>query len=106
MEYDLTSGRKVHALRADYDTEYEQHSPGAYLEYHIIEQLFRAGYEEYCSGPGLNEYKLKWTDKTRESVGLTVCNRTPAGALLLIVETLLSYRRKLRSLMERKVNGA
>lgn len=81
MEYDLECDGVVHALRADYDQAYSRFSPGAYLEYEIIERLSRGGFRQYRSGPGLNDYKLRWTDETERNETMLVYNTTPRGML-------------------------
>lgn len=86
MEYDLTDGRKVFALRADFDEAYKECSPGAYLEYEIIKSLFDQGFEEYSTGPGLNTYKLAWTENSRENVELHWCNTNLKGRMIWTVE--------------------
>jgi CelD/BcsL family acetyltransferase involved in cellulose biosynthesis len=85
-EYNLASGGRVHALRADYAEEYGSHSPGAYLEYHIIKHLFENGYREYSTGPGRDTYKARWTEHERINRSITVCRATPRGLALWAVE--------------------
>jgi CelD/BcsL family acetyltransferase involved in cellulose biosynthesis len=86
MEYDIEFGGKVYALRADYDEAYASHSPGAFLEYHIIKHLFTNSYVEYNTGPGLNDYKLHWTDEFKENKHVLVCNRSLTGWLIWTLE--------------------
>ncbi len=63
MEYQLVNGGSVYALRADFDGRYAELSPGAYLNWKILEGLFGRGLERYYMGPGDNAYKLRWTDR-------------------------------------------
>jgi CelD/BcsL family acetyltransferase involved in cellulose biosynthesis len=86
MEYDLECGKKVYALRADFIEEYKEYSPGSYLEYHIIKYLFDNGYGEYNTGPGLNTYKLHWTDQLKENVTLYICNENIRGWVIWMLE--------------------
>jgi GNAT acetyltransferase-like protein len=51
-------------LRAQYNEAYATYSPGRYLDYEIVEQLFRDGCSAYDMGPGAADYKLAWTDST------------------------------------------
>lgn len=86
MEYDLCHGGDVYALRADFDGEYKAYSPGAYLEYHIIKYLFENGYREYNMGPGMNSYKLHWTEQMKKNVALSLCNDTLKGWVVWTLE--------------------
>jgi CelD/BcsL family acetyltransferase involved in cellulose biosynthesis len=61
-EYHLNDCGTIYGLRAQYDQAYEAYSPGRYLDYEIVEQLFRDGFKCYDMGPGAAEYKLSWTD--------------------------------------------
>ena len=79
MEYDLVFGKTVYALRSDFDESHKEHSPGSYLEYEIMKSLFANGFLEYNTGPGLNAYKLKWTDTAREHVRLHLFGKTARG---------------------------
>ena len=86
MEYDLVSGKKVYALRSDFDEAYSEFSPGAYLEYQIIKSLFKEDYLEYNTGPGMNTYKLQWTDHVNENVILHICNNNLRGLTVSALE--------------------
>lgn len=85
-EYDLACAGRVYALRADFDEAYSSHSPGAYLEYHLIKHLFENGYREYCAGPGRDSYKTRWTDRERTNVTVTACGRTLRGMTIAALE--------------------
>lgn len=61
MEYQIIHEGMVHALRADFDSRYSQLSPGSYLNWKILEQLFESGFRRYYMGPGDNAYKRRWT---------------------------------------------
>jgi CelD/BcsL family acetyltransferase involved in cellulose biosynthesis len=94
MEYDLEHSGIVYALRADFDDAYSDYSPGAYLEYQIIKRLFEQGYLEYHTGPGLNAYKLNWTDEFKENVILHLCNNNLKGWIIWALEDRLIPRLK------------
>jgi len=97
MEYDLTHGGIVYALRADIDEAYKEHSPGAYLEYQLVKHVFEEGYSEYNTGPGLNPYKMRWADHVSENLTIHVCNGSWRGRLTHAVEgTLAPAWRRLR----------
>ena len=81
MEYDLAHDGKVYALRADFDEAHRSVSPGSYLEYWIIKDTFDRGWREYCSGPGLKRYKLRWTDTVRTNRTVTLCPTDTRGVV-------------------------
>lgn len=89
MEYDLVSDGVVYAIRSDFDAAYAAYSPGAYLEQQIIKAVFDLGYREYNAGPGVDGYKLRWTDETRRNLTVTAYNRTVRGRTLGGVETVI-----------------
>lgn len=60
-EYQLVYDHQVYALRADFDEGYRELSPGAYLNWKMLERLFPSGLRCYHMGPGGNPYKLRWT---------------------------------------------
>lgn len=62
MEYQLAYAGSVHALRSDFDEAYNYLSPGAYLNWKLLEQLFGMGLATYFMGPGDNAYKYRWTE--------------------------------------------
>lgn len=86
MEYDLTDGRRVFALRSDFDETYRDCSPGRYLETHILKWLFEHQWEEYQYGPGVNPYKLFWATAIRQTVKLDIFNQTWRGRGLGLLE--------------------
>jgi len=88
-EFHIEAAGRVHALRADYDEAWAAHSPGACLEYHILQRLFEEGYREYSTGPGTDDYKRRWTDQTRTNIALTLCRATPRGIGVWLLEGLL-----------------
>ncbi len=98
MEYDLLDDRKVYALRADFDETYRKFSPGSYLEYQIIKHLFEEGYLEYNTGPGLDVYKLQWTDQLKENAALNICNDNLKGCTIQTLEgRLFPFLRRVRN---------
>jgi CelD/BcsL family acetyltransferase involved in cellulose biosynthesis len=61
MEYQIVYDHQVHALRADFDDEYKNLSPGSYLSHRLVEGLFANGFKRYYMGPGKNSYKTRWS---------------------------------------------
>ena len=76
MEYQIQFGGVVHALRADFDSEFAALSPGSQLNHLIARALFeRGGVHEYDMGPGDNEYRLRWSTGTHPRVRLRLYGR-------------------------------
>jgi CelD/BcsL family acetyltransferase involved in cellulose biosynthesis len=75
IEYHVQEDGVAYALRAEFDQEHRKHSPGAYLEYHILHRLFEEGARAYYTGPGLDAYKRRWTEDLRRNVAITVYQR-------------------------------
>jgi CelD/BcsL family acetyltransferase involved in cellulose biosynthesis len=82
FEYGLTDGGTIHALRAEYDAAHERISPGAYLEYFLLKTAFDEGCSAYSCGPGLDAYKLRWTETLRENAAMRAYAPTPKGRFL------------------------
>ncbi len=85
-EYDLMWCDRVYALRSDFDESYREVSPGAYLEYQVLQWMFKEGCRAYFTGPGLNAYKLRWTEQTRENSVVNICNTSARGWYYWLVE--------------------
>lgn len=86
MEYQLVYGGVISALRSDYDPAYENLSPGTYMNWKMLEQLFNGAYRYYSMGPGGNAYKLRWAEELPDQHRITIYNRTLRGWLLGIME--------------------
>jgi len=103
-EYALRHDGTVYALRADFDQDFHEYSPGAYLQNRILEHVFDGGYREYNSGPGASAYKLHAADWTHENLVLRLFNRTPVGHALWILEgRVLPFLRRARRRVGREV---
>ncbi len=86
FEFDLQHGGVIHALRAEFDDAFSKLSPGSYLEYCIVKSGFEDGCKAYYCGPGLDAYKLRWTERTRGNAMIQVYGRTPRGLVLGALE--------------------
>ena len=87
MELQLDFQRTVSGLRADYDSAYDEHSPGTLLNWRIIEELFSRDSDYYALGPGNNQYKLRWSEATVELESLTVFGNTFVAQIVRILST-------------------
>lgn len=88
-EYQLIYGDSVHALRADFDESYGTLSPGTYLNWKLLKQLFTSGYSRYYLGRGDNPYKLRWSNTAEEMTGVIGYNSTISARILYVVERCL-----------------
>jgi len=82
IEYQLVYDGIVTALRADYDPAFEELSPGTYLNWKMLEQLFGKSYQYYSMGPGENAYKLRWAEEYPKQYRITLYNKTVRGRML------------------------
>ena len=88
MEYQIQALGVVHALRSDYALDARELSPGAYLNFRIVQSLFEAGdVTRYDMGPGTNEYKLRWASGTQETVTIEIYRDSLYGRFLNALET-------------------
>jgi len=75
-EFDISSNNKVYALRADYHSDFHTDSPGNYLDYHLMKRVFDSNINMYEFGPGLNSYKLRWTENGYQTKDIMILNRS------------------------------
>lgn len=99
VEYHLRQNDIEYALRADFDEEFGKASPGSYLDYSIIKELFHNGVKRYELGPGLNEYKLNWTESSYKALYYRIFNPTLRPTALWHLENhLIPLAKKARSM--------
>ena len=96
MEYQLNYGDEIYALRADFDADFMDCSPGAYLNCQLLKGLFASSARNYYMGPGNNAYKLRWTNDKVLLHDLTIYNDSWAGRLAYAIDR---YCRPLRRLL-------
>ena len=96
MEYQLSYGDEIYALRADFDADYIDCSPGAYLNCQLLKGLFASSARHYYMGPGNNAYKLRWTNDKVLLQDLIIYNDSWAGRLAHAID---KYCRPLRRLL-------
>ncbi len=101
-EYHLKYKNNDIALLAEFDKEYKNISPGAYLDYRIIENLFNNGIYEYDMCGVQDEYKRKWSQNTRNYKNITVFSGTVYAKMLYFLEVVLVTKiKKIRRLLIR-----
>jgi len=59
-EIQVSEKQDVYALHADFHNTYERLSPGSYLNYAILKQLFDSDFKTYHMGSGGQLYKKAW----------------------------------------------
>jgi CelD/BcsL family acetyltransferase involved in cellulose biosynthesis len=105
MEYQLIADGRVHALRSDFDAQFEPMSPGSHLNRSLLEQLFGRGLERYYMGPGDNSYKRRWTEEVETVEELCVYGRSARGrALALWQIAVRPIARKIRDRLRPAMN--
>ncbi len=84
FEYHLQCNGKNHGLRASYKEEHARLSPGGFLDYLIVKELFEStdGVTEYDMGGSFDIYKRKWTTEFRSHVNVHIFNRRISSRLL------------------------
>jgi len=101
-EYHLKYKNVDTALLAEFNKEYGNISPGAYLDYKIIENLFNNGVWEYDMCGVQDEYKRKWTRNTRNLKNITAFNGGVYAKILYFLEDILITNvKKIRRLLIR-----
>ena len=103
FEFHLRGCGKQHALRASFDEEFRQLSPGAFLEAEILKRLFEypADMHRFDFGGSFDDYKKRWSDRSLDHVTLCAFNggfysRIAAFHELFVVSTARKLRYQLR----------
>lgn len=89
MEYQLEYNGVVSGLRADYDQEFDDLSPGTLLNWRIIEQLFERKATFYYLGPGSNAYKMRWAEEEEALASVFVYSKSLRSRVLHADQTVL-----------------
>lgn len=84
-EYHLCYKNEEFALRADFDMQYGEYSPGSALEAHIIRRAFEIKRKSYDLCGNDYAYKMRWTDQIRAHVTVELYNDTPRAAYLFFM---------------------
>ena len=89
FEFHITRGKRVQALRAEFDERHRDLGVGSVLDKEIITRLFDLGFEEYDMGGEADFYKLRWTAETTRHSELLFFRSSGRGRLLHAVESRL-----------------
>jgi CelD/BcsL family acetyltransferase involved in cellulose biosynthesis/ribosomal protein S18 acetylase RimI-like enzyme len=85
-EYQLKYKNKVYALKADYNEEYKEFSPGVILDQYLVKQRYHDNVREYDLGGGCDHYKMKWKPLIRNHANLLIFKRSFLGVFIYILE--------------------
>ncbi|WP_155309839.1 GNAT family N-acetyltransferase [Desulfosarcina ovata] len=89
-EYHLVYKNVAYPLRADYDEAYRNLSPGSFLEYSIIKNLFDSKkIKLYYSCGHCYQYLMNWTDETEKLQQILLFNSNFLSNILYLFEFLL-----------------
>jgi CelD/BcsL family acetyltransferase involved in cellulose biosynthesis len=86
-EYQIVYKGVVSALRADYDPDVADLSPGSYLNWQLLQRLDGSDLRHYRMGPGSNQYKFRWSNKTTPLQEVLIYNRTLVGRYLWCMDS-------------------
>jgi CelD/BcsL family acetyltransferase involved in cellulose biosynthesis len=86
MEYQLEFNGVISGLRADYDPQFNDYSPGTLLNWRIIERLFEREASFYSLGPGSNQYKMRWAETQGQLKNLVCYGTSARGRAVRVVE--------------------
>ena len=75
-EWSLRQGDRIIALKADYDKEYSDFSPGNLLAWHILKHYFENGVSEIDYGMGGGDYKKRWATDSYQLDELLIFNKS------------------------------
>jgi len=98
FEFQLTYNGIVYPIRADYDEEFRDLSPGSVLECHILKTLFEeGGVREYYSCGHTYPYLLKWTENTKRHINVEIFSKKARSYGLHLLEyRMLPFMRKMK----------
>lgn len=102
FEFHMVDNGTVYPLRADYDHEFKELSPGSVLEYNAIKSLFENGkIRQYHTCGHTYSYLLKWCNMTRKHVNIEIYSKSAASLTLYFYNTrLLPILRKIKKIIK------
>jgi CelD/BcsL family acetyltransferase involved in cellulose biosynthesis len=87
FEFHIQHNRIVYPIRADYDKNFKDVSPGSILEYEIIKRLFADGtVYEYNTCGHTYDYLMNWTETTRKHQDLEIFDHNFKMSMLFSLE--------------------
>ena len=85
FEYHIRQMDYVYALRGEFNEQYKDLSPGAYLDFEIVKQMFESTKEYHLCGNADN-YKLYWTSELKSHYDILMFNNNTKGVLARLLE--------------------
>ena len=85
-EYHLRYKGRLYGLRADYEEEYGESSPGSVLDMNVVKHAFESGIKEYDLCGSNDFYKNNWTETCRPHVRFLIFNPGPYASLIFFIE--------------------
>ena len=81
----LRQGNRLSGIRTDYDEAFKYYGPGQMMIYFTLKGLFSGGEKwEFDMGGMASDFKLDWTEKTRDHYIINVANPGLYGGLLAL----------------------
>ena len=96
----LKEGNRLSGIRTDYDDEYRYYGPGQIMILLTLRELFEDGRQwEFDMGGMASDFKLDWTDKTRNHIDIMATAPGYKGELLAFGKRkILPFVRRMRGL--------
>lgn len=98
-EYHLRAESIEYALKAEYDKEYSDLSPGSVLDAHVVRELSEGSAERYDLLGYKEGYKTRWSDTTEKYIRIYVLKRNLIGTVCHFIEFPLRARLKKYALL-------
>ena len=97
FQYCLEFNDKLYLLKPGYNSAYSQYSPSQLLSWLVLQQAFESGKKEYDFLGDSDEWKMKWTGKTRKNAWFYAVRPTLPGLLFSLIKLrLIPQLKKLR----------
>jgi CelD/BcsL family acetyltransferase involved in cellulose biosynthesis len=87
FDFCIKSGDAMYVLKGGFDPAFRRFGPGKLLTYESLHKSFEDGLASYELLGDSDEYKLVWTDTTRERVRFQTFPKTPRGQMNYLLWT-------------------
>jgi len=88
FDYHLTLNNIHSLIRSDFDSEFNWYHPGENLKIASLKELFSRGVKSQLDlGGSPAPYKLRWADKIRRHLSITVACKSPRGRSALFLKS-------------------
>lgn len=103
-EYHLTAGSNEYALKAEYDKEYSELSPGSVLDSHVVKEVSETSIKQYNLLGYKETYKTRWSNNTEKYIRIYIIKRNFVGDIWHFIEFPLRDRLKEYTLLRAMKN--